>query len=40
MSIRYYDEITGSYRIKRRYVWAGWALFAGLIIGLVAGKLT
>ncbi len=36
---KYYDEITGTYRFKRRYVWATWGLMIGVLAGWVAAKL-
>lgn len=33
--VRYFDDITGTYRFKTRYIWA----FRGYLIGMVAGWL-
>jgi len=35
MGLTYYDEMAGVTRIKRRYVWALVAYFAGFISGMV-----
>ena len=35
--MRYYDDVSGQWRIKRRYSWALWAALAGFPTGLALG---
>jgi hypothetical protein len=38
-SMKYYDHVSGRHRIKRRYLWAGWAFAIGFCAGIVAAIL-
>ena len=35
----YYDNRLGRSRYKRRYIWAGWAFAAGIVLGVLASRL-
>jgi len=35
----YYDNRLGRNRYKRRYIWASWAFFAGVVLGVVVSHL-
>jgi uncharacterized membrane-anchored protein YhcB (DUF1043 family) len=37
--MKYYDATTGTERLKRRYIWASWALVVGFIVGVVVARL-
>lgn len=36
--LRYFDESLGRERFKRRVVWAFWAFFGGMLVGVVLAK--
>ena len=37
--LTYYDKELGRTRVKRRYVWAGWAFAAGAVFGVLIAHL-
>ncbi len=37
--LTYYDKELGRTRIKRRYLWAGWAFVAGAVFGVLLAHL-
>lgn len=39
VNLTYFDERTEKYRIKSRYKWSCWCLFAGILIGFVLAQL-
>lgn len=39
MGLTYYDNAAGRQRIKRRYVWAFWGYFSGVLTVLVLASL-
>jgi hypothetical protein len=39
VNLTYFDERTEKYRIKSRYKWGCWCLFAGILIGFLLAQL-
>lgn len=37
--LTYYDRSAGRDRYKRRYIWAFWAFWGGLLLGVAAARL-